>query len=256
MKAVGRIEQKLSSGLIVRQDIRDCVRFVMFETGYTGWEYATEGGTAFIIRFSSRYFVLTCEHVRGTFHWKQLALTTTKFGTSIAGVETVARAHGTDFSAETDISDMAVLELQADMPLVTFDDTAYLLDDGTWCTSGRGDELMICGAHKAQSVIDGENGTIIPSFHVLMANDVGGHATDPTLRSAAARTAAPVRGGITGLSGAPVFNLTQRKLAGVMSRGGVVGCDVSIHYIEIKHYIRMLEALVQGVDEVRYPISN
>jgi hypothetical protein len=254
VNSIGRFEHKLSSGLIIRQDIRDSVRFVMFETGYDGWEYATDGGTAFLVRFRGRFYALTCEHIRGTFDWRQLALTTTKFGNTLAGVDTVARAHGRNLSAETDISDMAIVELQADMPVTTFEDSAFLLDDATWCVSEPGDKLMICGAQKEHSEIDGETGTIKPSFHVVMADDCGAHSTDPTLRSAAARTSAPIRGGVIGLSGAPVFNLTQHKLAGVMSRGGATGCDIAIHYIDIKHYVRMLEALEEKVESVSYPI--
>ena len=39
-----KVEQRLSSGLMVRQDVRQAVRFVMFETGVEGWDYATHGG--------------------------------------------------------------------------------------------------------------------------------------------------------------------------------------------------------------------
>jgi hypothetical protein len=39
-----------------------------------------------------------------------------------------------------------------------------------------------------------------------------------------------------------------------MSRGGATGCDIAIHYIDIKHYVRMLEALEEKVESVSYPI--
>jgi hypothetical protein len=236
-------------------DIRDSVRFVMFETGHHEWEYATDGGTAFICLFHGKYYALTCEHVRGTFDWRQLALTTTKFGNMIAGVDAVAGANGTGFSGQTDISDMAIVELEAAMCASTFEDTAFIVDPNTCCRSKNGDELMVCGAQKAGSRIDAEAATIAPSFHLLFADDSGRHPTDPTLRSAYALVDRPIEGGVVGLSGAPIFNLSQRKLAGVMVRGGTTGRQVSIHYIDIEHYVRMLDALHRDIDELSYPVT-
>jgi len=37
--------QELSTGVIVHQDFRNGVRFVMFSTGFDDREYATHGGT-------------------------------------------------------------------------------------------------------------------------------------------------------------------------------------------------------------------
>jgi hypothetical protein len=250
-----RYQHELSSGIVVRLDIRDSVRFVMFETGHDEWVYATDGGTAFVCRFRGKYYALTCKHVRGTFNWQQLALTTTKFGNMIAGVDAVAHATGTGASLETDLSDMAIVELEAAMSASAFEDTAFIIDPNTCCRSRRGDKLMVCGAQKAGSEIDANTATIAPSFHLLFADDKGRHPTDPTLRSAFSLTETPIIGGVVGFSGGPVFNLTQRKLAGVMVRGGAVGREVNIHYIEIEHYLRMLDALHQDLSEVNYPVT-
>ena len=55
---VTKIEQRLSTGITVRQDFKDSVRFVFFWTGFEGWEYATHGGTAFVVNFRGRPFAL------------------------------------------------------------------------------------------------------------------------------------------------------------------------------------------------------
>src|SRR6266852_9221072 len=70
-----KITQTLRSGIALQQDFRDSVRFVMFETGLEGWEYATHGGTAFVVNFHGKLFGLTCRHCFGDFDWRQLSLT-------------------------------------------------------------------------------------------------------------------------------------------------------------------------------------
>lgn len=83
------VTQQLSSGPLVRQDFRESVRMVLFETENDEWRYATNGGTAFVVRFGAGYYGITCRHVLGSFEWKQLALSDTRFGKMTAGVHAV-----------------------------------------------------------------------------------------------------------------------------------------------------------------------
>lgn len=53
-----RVTQTLSSGLVIRQDFRDPVRFVFFDTGLYEWQYATHGGTMFVVRFGRSHYAL------------------------------------------------------------------------------------------------------------------------------------------------------------------------------------------------------
>jgi hypothetical protein len=49
-----RVTQKLASGTIIRQDFRTAARFVFFDTGYPQWQFATHGGTIFVVRYKRR----------------------------------------------------------------------------------------------------------------------------------------------------------------------------------------------------------
>jgi hypothetical protein len=62
-----RIQQELASGLVVWQNIADAVRPVFFQTDHEEFLYATHGGTLFLVRFQSRVYALTCNHVFGDF---------------------------------------------------------------------------------------------------------------------------------------------------------------------------------------------
>jgi hypothetical protein len=44
-----RVTQTLASGTIIRQQFRTAARFVFFDTGDEQWQYATHGGTMFIV---------------------------------------------------------------------------------------------------------------------------------------------------------------------------------------------------------------
>jgi hypothetical protein len=45
------VTQTLASGLIIQQDFSNAVRPVFFQTDLEEWQYATHGGTLFIVQF-------------------------------------------------------------------------------------------------------------------------------------------------------------------------------------------------------------
>ena len=141
--------QFLASGLTIRQDFRDCVRMVFFDTEDETWQYATHGGTAFVVSFQGRPYAFTCRHVLRGFEWQQLVITDAKFGGSIAGLKSIAYASDAREGAiETDILDVAVVEFAPDVGINFFKDSAYLLDLATVATSRAGDALFAAGALK------------------------------------------------------------------------------------------------------------
>ena len=87
-----RFVQRLVSGTIIRQDFRTASRFVFFDTGVEEWQYATHGGTPFVVLYRGRLYGLTCRHVWGTFNWGQLIVTANRFGPPVAGLERIAYA--------------------------------------------------------------------------------------------------------------------------------------------------------------------
>ena len=247
------VTQRLHSGLIVRQDFRRAVRFVMYETGYPGFDYATHGGTMLIANFQGKPFGITCAHVRGDFEWRQLVVTDSKFGREIAGLAAVYRASDPSGDAvDSDVLDLVVIEFSNDVGPSFFGDTAYVLDGGTIGSSSSGDQLRVNGAFKAESTILDE--AIAPQFGLLEFLDAGPHSTDPVLRRAIARYRDRQFEGLTGLSGAPIFNAAQSKLAGIVARGSMTGDDAILHYIDIAHVHVLLASITSGSLAAQYRV--
>jgi hypothetical protein len=120
-----KTEQTLQSGLTIRQDFRQAVRFIMFETGVEGWDYATHGGTMLVVNFERRPFGVTCQHVRGDFHWRELVVTDQRFGSQIAGLKGIY--HGSapvGDAVGSDVLDLIVVEFADDVGSGFFGDNA------------------------------------------------------------------------------------------------------------------------------------
>lgn len=246
-----KITQTLDSGVVIRQDFRESVRFVMFETGVEGWEYATHGGTAFVICFHGHYFGITCKHVLGDFGWRQIALTDAKFGQEIAGLQSIFYPSDPTGAAEgSDILDIAVVQFAADNDASFFKDCAYIIDGGTVGKSEVDDQLQVSGVLKDQSVI-GDN-VIAPVFGLLEFTDRGSTLPDPTLREAAAHFEDPDFERLTGLSGSPVFNVTRRRLCGVVARGNLNEGAAVIWYIDFYDVMQILVAILDGSLRTQY----
>ena len=225
-----RVTQSLASGLTIRQDFREATRFVMFDTGLAEWQYATHGGTLFVVVFRGTPYALTCGHVRKDFEWKQLVVTNTRHGRAIAGLSAVFHASSPKGAAvDTDILDAVAIRFSDDVTPAYFGDTAYLLDEGTVGTSRSGDTLHVSGALKELSEI-GET-TISPQFCLLEMQDDTGFSHDPALRSGMGQFTEPQFTSMTGLSGAPAFDVTTSRLAGMVARatlhGSLSGCGTS-----------------------------
>jgi hypothetical protein len=64
-----RVTQTVASGVIIRQDFRTAARFAFFDTGDERWQYATHGGTMFVMLYKGEPYGLTCRHVLKDFDW-------------------------------------------------------------------------------------------------------------------------------------------------------------------------------------------
>jgi hypothetical protein len=246
-----RVTQSLGSGLIIRQDYREATRFVMFDTGLPEWQYATHGGTLFVGVFRGMPYGLTCGHVRKDFEWKQLVVTNSRHGRAIAGLSAVFYASSPKGAAvDADILDVVVIQFSGDVTPAYFADTAFLLDDGTVGTSRSGDTLHVCGALKELSKI-GET-TISPRFCQLEMQDNTGFSHDPTLRSGMGQFTEPGFSSVTGLSGAPVFNVTTSRLVGMVSRATMHSNLCRMRYIDIFDILQLLSAAHEGRAETAY----
>jgi hypothetical protein len=123
-----KFTQTLASGMTIRQDFRDSARFVMFETGVEEWEYATHGGSAFIVKYQNHILGITCRHVLGDFNWRQIALTDEKFGKNIAGLKSIFYPSKPEEATQgSDLLDVAVVQFSNDVGAESFNDRAYSL---------------------------------------------------------------------------------------------------------------------------------
>jgi hypothetical protein len=57
---------------------------------------------------------------------------------------------------------------------------------------------------------------------------------------------------LTGLSGAPVFDVSTKRLCGVVNRGGMQDDEAILHYIDIVDVLAALRAVSDGALYTRY----
>ncbi len=250
-----RRTQILSSGIIIRQDFRDCARMVFFDTDSNDWSYATHGGTAFIVVFHGQPYAFTCRHVFGDFNWRELIITDTKFGSLIVKPQSIDYPTEPRGEAEgSDIPDLAVIKFPPHIAPDFFKDTAYIFDPATVRTSKPEDALLVTGVLKEKSWIDQERQevTIAPQFCFLEFIDVGTSNNDITLRQAKAQFHEPEFSSVDGLSGAPVYNKSTNVLCGMVVRAGINDNECRISYIDVSDMMPLLECVHENRAETYY----
>jgi hypothetical protein len=215
------VTQRLSSGIVIRQDIASAVRAVFYQTEMEEFHYATNGGTLFVVYFRGRHYGLTCRHVFGSFMPGRLFITQDKQaikGTLPAPVVGLVYASApTGAAVDSDISDICVIEFADDLPTNFFRGSAYIIDDRTIGTAVVGHELAIHGVLKDKSSISPPD--IAMGHCQLQMHDVGVTTSDFLLRQATAAFDRPSFDRVVGVSGAPVFDQTAGVLSGMVARG-------------------------------------
>jgi len=243
--------QVLASGVTIRQDFREAVRAVFFQTGVEYWQYATHGGTLYVVNHQGKVYGVTCGHVRKDFEWRQIVITDKKIGTRAAGLKNVYYPSTPRHAAVgTDIEDLAVIEFADDVGPTFFADTAYIIDKRTVRTSSIGDALQVAGVLKAPTQID--QGLIAPQFCPLEFADQGAASEDPTLRQAIGVYERPDFEEVVGISGSPVFNVTANALCGMVVRGGLHGNRCTIWYVDFFDILKLIQAVHKGELETEY----
>jgi hypothetical protein len=136
------------------------------------------------------------------------------------------------------------------MPVSFFSDSPYILDENTVGTARVGDELLVCGALKAETEITER--LIKPVYGLFDAIDETQASHDVTLRRAVARFEEKAFESMTGFSGAPVFDVTQRKLCGMVVRGSLDGVECVIRYIDARDIMELLRGVHEDRANTRY----
>lgn len=245
--------QILDSGIIISQDIKNSVRFVIYETGFTGWEYATHGGTLFIVSFKGRIYGVTCRHVFKDFDIKSLVVTNERLGRLVAGYNAIFfPTHPTHEAKDSDIVDIAVIRFNDDCQSEFFKNTAYVIDSKTVGSSTDNDRIIIEGTLKSESLID--ESTIKAQYCSLEINDCGFSKSDPVLRNGIGQFNNEIGfSDIIGISGSPVFNRTKNILSGMVTRGCLnKNKECQIWYIDFFDILKVLEAIHEGKENAFY----
>jgi hypothetical protein len=247
-----RVTQTLASGTIVRQDFGTAVRVVLFETGDQAWPIATHGGTLFVVIYRGRPYGLTCRHVFKSFDWGQLIVSNLKdCGTHQADPRSIAYpSNPTGDAVDTDMLDIAVLQFGAEIGPGFFRDSGYIIDPKTVTTSKVGDQLHVSGALKSPSEITETE--VAPKFCLLEMVDDTPDSNDPTLRSAFSMFERPQFQDVVGLSGSPVFNLTQSALCGMVVRGAMDKDNCRLWYVDMFDICKLLAAVHDGDESTFY----
>jgi hypothetical protein len=246
-----RVTQTLASGTIIRQDFRTATRFVFFDTGVDEWQWATHGGTLFVVAYRGKPYAITCRHVFQSFDWGQLIVSAEQFGGTRAPLRYIAYPSSpVEAAIDTDLMDVAVIQFDDDVDLGLFKDTAYVIDDNTVATSSVDDILHVHGALKTPSEIT-EN-TIAPKFGLLELVDDTPYSNDPTLRRGFGLFDRPEFQDVVGLSGSPVFNVTRSALCGMVVRGTMARDACTLWYVDMFDICRLLASVSEGRTSAYY----
>jgi hypothetical protein len=234
-------------------DFSDAVRPVFFQTELEEFLYATQGGTLFVVSFRGRYYALTCKHVFGDFRHGNLFVVqerNAQKGSKPAPVKTVCfPSSPVDGAVDTDVGDICVIEFDDDVAPDFFKGCEYVIDETTIVTSQPGHHLQVAGVLKEKTIIDPPDISI--GYCRLDFQDVG-VTSDPFLRHAVAWFPSPAFSRVTGISGAPVFDLTANALCGMVIRGGMNGKRCEIRYVDILDIVRLLEGVNTRAENVHY----
>jgi hypothetical protein len=137
------------------------------------------------------------------------------------------------------LADLCVIEFADDLAPDFFGGTEYVIEDTTVGTSKKGNDLFAIGISKDSSVLlQGGNFSLC----MLPLRDQG-RTTDPLLRLATAGYGEAAFETITGMSGAPVFDLTANRLCGMVMRGSFKDGLCRVRYANIDDIIVLLEVV-------------
>jgi hypothetical protein len=234
-----------SNSEMMSHPIGRAIRFPYFQTELEEYPHATHVGTLFIVRFFGRLYGLTCKHVFGDFSPDNLHVTpelSPQKGLMSAKLQNLGYAsHLKGGSIGTDIGDICVIEFADDLAPDFFKGSEYVITESGVARGITGHDLFAYGFLKEKSrLLPEPDGLLAPCC--LPVRDRGVYS-DPTLRRASAGYGGAGFQSITGMSGAPVFDITANALCGMVVRGGMTENTYTILYADIYDIVRQLEAV-------------
>lgn len=247
-----KFRQRLTSGVLIEQFPEDYIRPILFETEYEGWEYATDGGTAFLVNYENRIYGITCKHVFKSFDAGKLAIINCRNDKLVAAIESIAFLKEPKDDADgSDIMDLAIIIFDDSVDSTFFKGDSYTLRQETFGVSRKGDRLLINGYLKDGTDIDQEKIKVV--LNRFEAEDTDRYTHDTALRTAKGSTNQTIKN-LNGLSGAPVFNLSAQRLSGMAVRGGFLegGEAFNIYYVDCYDIMHALKGVHEGKHSIYY----
>lgn len=216
----------------MKQDLYECTRFPLFKSNIPSWPIYTNGGTLLLVKFENRYFGLAPAHIlsdnppdpaeAGNILIKCRNREPSGSELAVRQALTLNSIDSELPDEHPDLSDLFVTEFY---PPKTELVHAYYWEKNTWGDAEESDPLITVGYLKDRSDLSfngSETVTIAqPSkfrvYHRIQPGDDSG--------SARAIGQVPLEvmndvGNLRGMSGAVVFNERQRKVSGIVLRGG------------------------------------
>ncbi len=134
----------LESSPLVPREIIESVRFVCFETHLEDFRLATNGGTAFVVRYKGTPFAITCRHVLNGFQIDDLVITDARMGQKVAGIRGMYHPGNLGADAEgSDLDDVCVIAFRQSED--DFFKGAYDIDRMPTGTSEPATRLVVTG---------------------------------------------------------------------------------------------------------------
>jgi hypothetical protein len=240
--------------MAVLQDIISCVRPVLYDTGITDFQYATHGGTLFLVVYESRVCALTCAHVFGDFDSETLLVPADQIPEEGAPAVTPQGRYvsvNLQGAAEgSDIQDISVLDFPGQATIEFFKNNPFAISEESAGRSDDGHNLVIFGVLKEKTHIDPPD--VVIGYTLLEFVDRGPMNADNVLRIAEGAFDNPEITDITGISGSPVFDRDTGKLCGMVARGKVQDQKAIIYFIDILHILAFLKSSVGGAAGIAY----
>jgi hypothetical protein len=144
-------------------------------------------------------------------------------------------------AASSDFGDLCVIEFADDLAPDFFGGTEYHIASNTVRTSKPGNDLFAIGISKEMSrLLPTPDGNIARCLLPLRDRGI---TSDPLLRRASARYEGTEFQTLTGMSGAPVFDLTEGAPCGMVMRGSFRNALCEVRYADIHDIIRLIEAV-------------
>ena len=250
----------MSSGVWISQDLFEATRPVLFETEFDDFSIATHGGTLFLISTRDRLFGISPKHVLGRTGPDQFvpeALYTCQHNREPRGDRLRLKcAYSMEVPPEEtlegthDAFDLMIWEFQ---PPEANETSCYLWDSRTITAVKPSAKVMVVGFLKDTSAITSLGPNVsrsdVQPFKAVARHvrNAGDDECGLVAKSYLPAALVDKIGSLKGLSGSPVYDLSQESVCGMVIRGGLHSESnlMTLRFMSAKFIDRALQSIVR-----------